>query len=105
MSSPAPCLDASVAARKKDAPSCEDCYFRKKMLCALDLDEPCVTFRPSRPEGLVPPKQPVLLLRPPRWVDDRRRIGADEAGPADPAERAASAYTATGSRRISPATA
>jgi hypothetical protein len=62
----------SVAGRKKDAPSCEDCYFRKKMLCALDLEEPCVTFRPSRPEGLVPPRQPVLLLRPPRWAEERR---------------------------------
>jgi hypothetical protein len=62
----------SVAARKTDAPRCEDCYFRKKMLCALDLEEPCVTFRPSRPEGLVPPKQPVLLLRPPRWANERR---------------------------------
>jgi hypothetical protein len=60
-----------MAARKTEAPRCEDCYFRKKMLCALDLEEPCVTFRPSRPEGLVPPKQPVLLLRPPRWANDR----------------------------------
>ena len=61
-----------MAARKTDAPRCEDCYFRKKMLCALDLEEPCVTFRENRPEGLVPPKQPVLLLRPPRWANDPR---------------------------------
>ncbi len=39
------------------------------MLCALDLEEPCGTFRESRPEGLVPPRQPMLLLRPPRWAD------------------------------------
>lgn len=38
------------------------------MLCALDLDEPCSTFRPDRPEGLVPPRQPVLLMRAPRWA-------------------------------------
>jgi hypothetical protein len=33
------------------------------MLCALDLDEPCSTFRPDTPAGLVPPRQPSLLLR------------------------------------------
>jgi hypothetical protein len=33
------------------------------MLCALDLDEPCSTFRPDSPHGLVPPRQPALLLR------------------------------------------
>jgi hypothetical protein len=66
------CLDAIVAARKKETPSCEDCYFRKKMLCALDFEEPCATFRPNRPEGLVPPRQPVLLLRPPRWASESR---------------------------------
>jgi len=53
------------------------------MLCALDLDEPCGTFRESRPEGLVPPRQPMLLLRSPRWADRdvgaRRNTGADAA--------------------------
>jgi len=38
------------------------------MLCALQVDEPCATFRENRPEGLVPPRQPVLLMRPPRWA-------------------------------------
>lgn len=65
-------LDARVAAREEKTPKCEDCYFRKKMLCALDLDEPCMTFRADRPEGLVPPKQPVLLQRPPRWATESR---------------------------------
>jgi hypothetical protein len=62
--------DANIAAvpRKPKKPSCEDCYFHKNLLCALDLGEPCATFRPNRPEGLVPPKQPVLLMRPPRWA-------------------------------------
>ncbi len=78
----------SVAGGKKDAPKCEDCYFRKKMLCALDLEEPCVTFRPSRPEGLVPPRQPVLLLRPPRWANDRRITATDPETPATPAPAA-----------------
>ena len=48
-------------------PSCDDCYFQRNLLCALELDEPCASFRPDRPEGLVPPRQPVLLMRPPRW--------------------------------------
>jgi hypothetical protein len=50
------------------APSCDDCYFRRNLLCALDLDAPCTTFRANRPEGLVPPRQPVLLMRAPRWA-------------------------------------
>ena len=54
--------------RKPKPPSCDDCYFRKNLLCALELEDPCTTFRPNRPEGLVPPKQPVLLMRPPRWA-------------------------------------
>ena len=61
-----------VAARKSETPKCEDCYFRKKMLCALDLEEPRATFRANRPEGLVPPRQPVLLMRPPRWAGNAR---------------------------------
>ena len=42
---------------------CEDCFFRRNLLCALDLDEPCSTFRADSPEGLVPPRQPALLVR------------------------------------------
>ena len=37
--------------------SCEGCFFRANLLCALNLDEPCPTFRPDRPEGLRPPQQ------------------------------------------------
>jgi hypothetical protein len=60
---------AKIARRARaKAPSCEDCYFRKNLLCSLELDEPCATFRPDRPEGLVPPRQPVLLMRSPRWA-------------------------------------
>jgi ribosomal protein L34E len=54
--------------RKPKPPTCEDCYFRKNLLCALELNEACTTFRPNRPEGLVPPRQPVLLMRAPRWA-------------------------------------
>jgi hypothetical protein len=46
-------------------PSCEQCFFRKRNLCALGLDEPCPTFRPDTPRGLVPPRQPSLLMREP----------------------------------------
>jgi hypothetical protein len=38
-------------------PRCEDCYFRRNGLCALQLDDPCATFRPDSPEGLRPPRQ------------------------------------------------
>ena len=37
--------------------SCETCFFRCNMLCALSEAEPCATFRPDRPEGLRPPEQ------------------------------------------------
>jgi hypothetical protein len=36
--------------------TCEDCYFRQNLLCALQC-EPCATFRPAGPEGLRPPRQ------------------------------------------------
>lgn len=45
--------------------TCEDCFFRARNLCALGLDEPCPTFRPDTPAGLVPPRQPTLLMRDP----------------------------------------
>jgi hypothetical protein len=44
-------------------PSCDQCFFRKRNLCALGLQEPCPTFRPDGPDGLVPPRQPALLMR------------------------------------------
>jgi hypothetical protein len=48
-----------MAKRRTSAPKprCEDCYFRNNLLCALDLDGPCPTFRPDCPEGLRPPNQ------------------------------------------------
>ena len=49
--------------RRKGKPSCVDCFFHCQMLCALDLDEPCSTFRPNTEDGLVPPRQPSLLVR------------------------------------------
>ena len=49
--------------RRKAKPSCADCYFGTRLLCALERDEPCTTFRPDLPDGLVPPAQPMLLIR------------------------------------------
>ena len=53
----------SAKRRRKNGRSCEDCFFHRNMLCALDLDQPCSTFRADSPRGLVPPRQPALLLR------------------------------------------
>ncbi len=47
---------------KGPKPSCATCYFGVRMLCALDLNGPCTTFRPDSPDGLVPPQQPMLLV-------------------------------------------
>ena len=48
-----------MAKRRAAAPKprCEDCYFRRLGLCALEVDEPCATFRPYSPDGLRPPGQ------------------------------------------------
>ena len=43
--------------------SCESCYFRCNLLCALNVDEPCVSYRPDSPEGLKPPRQMRLNFR------------------------------------------
>jgi hypothetical protein len=51
--------------------SCEECFFRRNLLCALDLDEPCPTFRPDHPEGLRPPQQLRFVFR-----QERRRQAA-----------------------------
>lgn len=37
--------------------SCDDCYFKRNLLCALELQDPCSTYRPDSPEGLRPPQQ------------------------------------------------
>ncbi|HEY4896885.1 MAG TPA: hypothetical protein VII01_12435 [Solirubrobacteraceae bacterium] len=45
--------------------SCEQCYFRVNRLCALELPEPCTTFRPSEAQ-LRPPQQLRFVFRPER---------------------------------------
>ena len=48
--------------------SCEECYFRCNLLCALDEDKPCATFRPNHPDGLRPPQQLRFTFRQERRV-------------------------------------
>ncbi len=42
--------------------SCEECFFRCNLLCALDLPEPCATFRPDEAQ-LQPPQQMRFVFR------------------------------------------
>ncbi len=48
--------------RKTRKISCDDCYFAANMLCALNLDEPCTTFRPAE-ANLKPPPQLRMVFR------------------------------------------
>ena len=65
----------SAAAATRSAKSrkitCEDCFFSRHGLCALELEEPCTTFRPDSPEGLHPPRQLRFVFR-----QERRRQAA-----------------------------
>ncbi len=42
--------------------TCDECFFRCNMLCALELDEPCATFRPNEAQ-LRPPQQMRFVFR------------------------------------------
>src|SRR5665213_3222039 len=42
--------------------SCEQCFFRVNLLCALELAEPCATFRPHEAQ-LRPPQQLRFVFR------------------------------------------
>jgi hypothetical protein len=37
--------------------SCDSCFFRCNLLCAVEDGVPCATFRPNGPDGLTPPRQ------------------------------------------------
>ncbi len=68
-----------TAARKrrprKPKITCEDCYFKRHLLCSLDAAEPCPTFR-DHERGLKPPQQLSFVFRQERtraaWVFERR---------------------------------
>ena len=47
---------------KKEQVTCEECFFHQNMLCALDLDRPCPTFRPAD-RGLAPERQLAFVFR------------------------------------------
>ncbi len=51
--------------------TCEDCFFARNGLCALNLDEACPTYRPDHPDGLRPPTQLRFVFRQER----RRQVG------------------------------
>jgi hypothetical protein len=42
--------------------TCAECYFRVNLLCALELSEPCATFRPNEAQ-LKPPQQMRFVFR------------------------------------------
>ncbi len=43
-------------------PSCENCFFHQNMLCALNLNEPCTTYR-AADRGLQPERQLSFVFR------------------------------------------
>ncbi|MHB8241867.1 MAG: hypothetical protein ACYDHN_07730 [Solirubrobacteraceae bacterium] len=51
-----------VSKRSAQKVSCEQCYFRVNLLCALELSEPCTTFRPNEAQ-LKPPQQMRFVFR------------------------------------------
>ena len=53
---------ASTGKRAAAKVSCEQCFFRVNLLCALELEEPCATFRPSEAQ-LKPPQQLRFVFR------------------------------------------
>jgi len=50
------------APRRTKKVTCDECFFRANLLCALDLEEPCATFRP-REAQLKPPQQLRFVFR------------------------------------------
>jgi len=49
-------------AKRAKRVKCEDCFFKQNMLCALELSEPCTTFRPAE-RGLAPERQLTFVFR------------------------------------------
>jgi hypothetical protein len=55
-------MPATTTKESTKCPTCEDCYFRQNMLCALGLDAACPTFRPAD-RGLAPERQLAFVFR------------------------------------------
>ena len=66
-----------MAKGKTKCVKCEDCFFHQHMLCALNLSEPCTTFRPAE-RGLAPERQLTFAFR-------TERMPTAYAVPAQPA--------------------
>jgi hypothetical protein len=68
-------VSAAVAAppraKRSKKVTCEECFFARRGLCALELEEACPTFRPDHPDGLRPPSQLRFVFRQER----RRQVG------------------------------
>ena len=62
---------APPRAKRSKKVTCEECFFARNGLCALNLAEPCATFRPDHPDGLRPPSQMRFVFR-----QERRRQSA-----------------------------
>jgi hypothetical protein len=76
-----PLAAARATAARKRVPrkpklTCEDCFFHKNLLCALEADEPCPTFR-HHEQGLKAPQQLSFVFRQERtrsaWVFKQQR--------------------------------
>jgi hypothetical protein len=52
---------------KRTEITCNDCFFRRADLCAIQGNYVCPTFRPAK-ASLVPPRQPRLVPRSLRSV-------------------------------------
>jgi hypothetical protein len=48
-------------AAKARGVTCNDCFFHQSSLCALNLPNPCPTFRPAVGGAMVAPKQATLI--------------------------------------------
>ena len=54
-------LDGGVA-KTTPRPTCENCFFKQNMLCALQVDEACTTYR-AADRGLKPERQLAFVFR------------------------------------------
>jgi hypothetical protein len=51
-------------AKTRSEVTCDDCFFRREGLCALNGNITCPTFRSATAGTLEPPRHPQLVPRP-----------------------------------------
>jgi hypothetical protein len=71
-------LDGMAKGKKKRV-TCEECFFHQNMLCALNLDAPCTTFRPAE-RNLAPERQLSFTFRSERTRSAYAFPGPGRAG-------------------------